>query len=127
MLLSSLEEQAKAAEETDLANHFAEARQICHEVSVTANSMMEAGQVREFDGDITQQGTLLHRGSVDCQEVSKKKTLSLFKSKEGNFVKAHMFFFEQCLIVTEHIQRTSPQKDDYKFLYRVGANNIQVR
>ncbi|XP_023326196.1 rho guanine nucleotide exchange factor 25 isoform X3 [Eurytemora carolleeae] len=129
ILLEGLISSSKQAGELEYMEYFTQVYKICHDISITANSMMEAGRIQNLEFDITSQGTLVHRGTVRCKENGKKKTFpEIFKKNKDSSFDAHVFFFDQCIIITEFTPRkVSTSEDEYKFLRRFNTNHLTVK
>ena len=107
--LALLSDRAGREDEGDL---YRAAHDVVMDINNNANDMMDVGRVEKFDGDITSQGLLLHRGTVMCRTNSTKKkqverkSIRKLSHKSQEDLKCHLFLFQKSLVVCELTPRS---------------------
>ncbi|TRY61773.1 hypothetical protein TCAL_08466 [Tigriopus californicus] len=123
LLLSEVLKNYKKAEvEEELIQKIQTAFDVAQEIAKYTNNMMLAGRIRGFEGDVTAQGLLLKRGTIDC--FKRKGNLKRPKIKHCQF-----FIFQETIIICENPHSvndpSSPQSFD--FVANFKMNNVIVR
>ena len=127
MIFQELMQTCTAADKLEEAEIYRECIKITNEISQATNSMVKAGRIEDFDGDITKQGELIMEEEAEALLIRKQ---SKFMTKEKSREKINIFLFAQSVIVCYIRTKKGSTGLDmrrYMFWHKFSVNNMQVR